>query len=162
LFGNAPSWNIGTSGGAHASRDAVTNYGARGGFIIELESGWKHTASRYESMTRGEAYREMLSFFAAQCEAVEVEEAEGSLTVSMQGSGVTVPSVGLHTYPFGTAVTLQAIESQGWTFSRWIIDSVTVYSPTYNLTITGNHSACAYISPSNTNVITSKGTINYG
>ena len=159
LFENSPSWNIGTSGGAHASRDAVANYGARGGFIIELESGWRHTASRYESMTSGEAYREMLSLFAAQCEAVEVAEAEGSLTVSIQGSGSTVPSVGTHTYPFGTVVTLQTTESPGWNFSRWVIDGVTVYSPTYDLTITGNHRACAHISSSNTIVITSKGTI---
>ncbi|UCD96818.1 MAG: hypothetical protein JSV35_01820 [Candidatus Bathyarchaeota archaeon] len=162
LFNNPPSWNIGTSGCAHASRDAVANYGARGGFIIELESGWRHTPSRYASMTSGEAYREMLSFFVAQCEAVEVDEAEGSLTMSIQGSGSTIPSVGTHTYPYGMVVTLQVTESPEWTFSRWEIDGVTVYSPTYELTITGNHNACAHISPSNPAVITSTGTINYG
>jgi hypothetical protein len=45
-----------------------------------------------------------------------------SLSISIDGSGTTVPSSGIHNYSGGSVVNLEAIPAQGWQFSGWIGD----------------------------------------
>jgi len=45
-----------------------------------------------------------------------------SLTISVDGSGETVPAAGAHTYPSGEIVSLVATADPGWTFDSWTGD----------------------------------------
>ena len=39
----------------------------------------------------------------------------------MQGSGITNPNLGEYEFPNGTELVVEAIPSEGWTFSHWVL-----------------------------------------
>jgi uncharacterized repeat protein (TIGR02543 family) len=47
------------------------------------------------------------------------------LTISVNGSGNTIPSAGVHSYADGAEVTITATPDSGWQFVNWTGDSVT-------------------------------------
>jgi len=46
------------------------------------------------------------------------------LNIQVDGSGTTVPAVGVHTYPEGEVVSVAATADLGWEFNHWELDTV--------------------------------------
>ena len=69
-----------------------------------------------------------------------------TLTIDVNGSGSTTPSVGIHNYPIEAAVTVTAIPESGWKFDSWTGDIAEAESTTTSLimdsdkTVTANFS----------------------
>ncbi len=65
---------------------------------------------------------------------VALAQVNYTLTMAVNGNGTTDPSVGPHSYPSGTNVTLTAYPAAGWGFVRWSLSNVTpaVLQHTYN------------------------------
>lgn len=58
-----------------------------------------------------------------------------TLTVAINGSGVTNPEPGNHNHVSGTPVALQATPADGWIFVKWVVNNSSEYS-TALLTVT--------------------------
>src|SRR4030067_783785 len=56
----------------------------------------------------------------------EVPPTMFDLTVGVEGSGVVVPGVGVHSYLNGSVVDVSASAGSGWVFSHWVFDGVVV------------------------------------
>ena len=58
-----------------------------------------------------------------------------TLSVNVVGSGSITPSIGSHSYPAGTQVTVTATANPGWAFDHWIADGGVARAPS-SLTFT--------------------------
>ncbi len=59
------------------------------------------------------------------------------LTIAVEGEGTTDPDPGEHIYENGTAVTVEAVPSEGWEFGEWT-GAVSGTDPTMNVTMDAN------------------------
>ena len=67
------------------------------------------------------------------------------LTISVDGSGATVPAVGVHTYDADTLVPVTATPSGGWLFDHWELDSVDVGTDNpYTVTMDDDYALTAF------------------
>jgi len=58
-----------------------------------------------------------------------------TLTMQVNGSGSTTPTVGLHSHSEGTAVDITATPDSGWQFDSWTGDAADVDSATTTVTM---------------------------
>src|SRR4030067_785172 len=56
----------------------------------------------------------------------EVPPTMFDLTVGVEGSGLVVPGVWVHSYLNGSVVDVSASAGSGWGFSHWVLDGVVV------------------------------------
>ena len=75
--------------------------------------------------------------------SITVTAPQYTLTMAVNGSGATSPSVGTHTYDENTTVTLSATPAPGWEFDRWGGSISSSLNPT-TVTMSGNKSVTAY------------------
>ena len=61
--------------------------------------------------------------------------AKHTLTIEVDGSGITIPASGEHSYDEGREVEITAVPDDGWSFSGWIGDVADSTSPTTNITV---------------------------
>lgn len=62
------------------------------------------------------------------------------LTISLDGSGTTVPAPGVHAYEEGTDISVSAIPDVGYEFDHWTLDTVGVGSANpYTITMDTDH-----------------------
>ena len=70
---------------------------------------------------------------------------EYNLTIAVDGSGSTVPAVGIHTYDEDTLVPVTATADGGWTFDHWVLDTVDVGDTNpYNVLMNADHDLTAF------------------
>jgi len=66
------------------------------------------------------------------------------LDIQVNGSGITIPSVGSYWYDPGYVVPVSANPNAGWNFSNWLLDGVDVGNSTfYDVTMNANHTLTA-------------------
>ena len=65
------------------------------------------------------------------------------LSINIVGNGTTSPEAGVHSYPEGTVVKLNATPDEGWEFSGWSGD-ITDTSATSQITMDSNRSVIAH------------------
>jgi len=69
---------------------------------------------------------------------------EYDLTIAVEGSGSTVPAVGVHTYPEDEVVSVTATAAGGWELNHWKLDGVPVGSANpYDVTMDDDHALTA-------------------
>lgn len=115
----------------------------------DLEAGIVSDASEVWNGTDAQAVRSIMGLpgsliplYAISVGSSALEEYE--LTVSVTGSGSTVPTVGSHMYENGTEVNVTAYASSGWTLDHWVLDSEDVGGDSYYIvTMDENHSITA-------------------
>ncbi|HHE72671.1 MAG TPA: hypothetical protein ENL34_10375, partial [Chloroflexi bacterium] len=78
---------------------------------------------------------------------VQASPTQYTLTMAVDGSGSTDPSVGIHTYDEGTVVPLTATPDAGWMFDHWNGDVTGSTNPT-SITMNGDKSVTAVLTPS--------------
>ena len=69
-----------------------------------------------------------------------------TLTVSIQGKGKVVPSMGSHIYPKGTSVNLTAIPDYTWEFNLWIGNVTDTMSASTTVIMNSDQTVTAYLS----------------
>jgi uncharacterized repeat protein (TIGR02543 family) len=65
------------------------------------------------------------------------------LTISVNGGGTTSPSAGVHTYQYGTTITVTASPSTGWRFVNWTGDVANPDSWSTSIVMNGDNSITA-------------------
>jgi len=66
------------------------------------------------------------------------------LTITVQGSGTTSPTPGVHTYSEGAEVDVDAIPDAGWMLDHWELDTVNVgAADPYTVTMDADHTLTA-------------------
>ncbi len=74
----------------------------------------------------------------------EIPPTQYTLTISVVGSGTTVPAPGVHLYDEGLGVPVDAIPDGGWLLDHWLLDGVDVGSADpYTVTMNDDHSLTA-------------------
>jgi len=67
-----------------------------------------------------------------------------NLTIEIEGNGTTSPEIGTHQYEEGFSVTLTAIPDEGWSFTRWVVNSQEYNEPEVQLEMVEDIQAKAY------------------
>jgi uncharacterized repeat protein (TIGR02543 family) len=104
--------------------------------VARPASGWEFShwagaaADRYSAITtvtmNGD--KSLMAYFVRS-------ERNYKLTVSITGSGTTVPSAGEHFYAEGTVISINAAPSEGWRFSGWTGDAADPNAQTTTVTM---------------------------
>lgn len=111
--------------------------------------GYSITATKtgYESQTRtGIGVSENNT---SLCNFILVPVPTYTLNISQVGEGITNPEAGIHEYPAGSVVELNAVPNPGYRFDKWIIDDAEILSQNTNVTMDKNITAVAYFTESN-------------
>ncbi|MDP3386077.1 MAG: S8 family serine peptidase [Eubacteriales bacterium] len=104
------------------------------------------TKTGYEAQTKaGEVVSENTT---TVCDFILVPVPTYTLNISQVGEGITYPDTGIHEYPAGTVLELNAAPNLGYRFDKWLIDNVEVLSQYANVTMDNNITAVAYFTES--------------
>jgi len=67
-----------------------------------------------------------------------------NLTIEVEGNGTTSPEIGTHQYEEGSSVTLIATPDEGWSFTRWVVNSQEYSEPEVQIEVVEDIQAKAY------------------
>jgi len=77
-------------------------------------------------------------------ELIDTDDIDLEMTVEPYASGMTTPSVGHHTYPYGTVVNVQAVADEGYVFKCWDGDVADQGNPNTTVTLTTHKKVSAW------------------
>ncbi len=114
--------------------------------ILKVSSSWSVTASSF-GVYAGSlgVFTSPFGDFQMAVDNVAVTDSTApisqyTLTIAVQGSGNTAPSIGAHQYSSGSIASITAYPSSGWNFSNWLLNGTNVGSINqYNLTMNANY-----------------------
>ena len=120
--------NTGSAGTGHLVFNGAKSNGATGHIIVltvtfgAVGAGTSVLDLQYSAMAAASTFANLLPILTVTDGQVVVSPAaQYTLTtaVSPSGGGTTNPTVGVHTYAYGTVVAVTATPAAGYTFSSW-------------------------------------------
>jgi pectate disaccharide-lyase len=120
--------NAGSAGTGHIVFNGVNSHGVTGNITVltitfgAVGAGTSALHLQYSAMSAASTFANLLPLLKVTDGQVVVSPAaQYTLTtaVSPSGGGTTNPTVGVHTYAYGTVVAVTATPAAGYTFSSW-------------------------------------------